>query len=341
MTVSRIPTFPRTTAVATSILIAVMLGGAFVLVTGGDPFAVFREIVTGSLAGNNLARSLSRAVPLVGMALLVALPLRAGLVNLGGDGQLLFGALTAAAVALYIPGPGVVRIILAVLAAVLAGGAYAALAAVLQTALKVPFLISTLLLSYISMGITSYLVRFPLRDTSSGLPETERIASDARLPSALFDLPVGAGFVLMALVVFLVVVNDRRGVIGFDMRMRGMNPEFARYSGVDLSHQTIALAATSGAIAGLVGALLVLGEQYRFTDGAILAANYTWSGLLAAILAMASPLATVVAAIFFAALQVGGFSVERTLGLPNVLTQILQALIILCLAMRGGFARRQ
>lgn len=331
----------RSIAVAASIVIAVAIGGAFVLATGGNPVAVFTEIVTGSLSGNNLGRSLNRAIPLVGMAIVVALPLRAGIVNLGGDGQLLLGALAAACIALYLPAPGGVRIVAAILAAILAGAGYAALAAILQTALKVPFLIGTLLLSYVAIGFTSYLVRFPLRDTASGLPETARILPDARLPGAIFGLQVSVSLVLMTLVVLAVVINDRRGVFGLDIRMRGSNEAFARYSGLRLARQTIVLAATSGGIAGLVGALIVLGEQFRFTDGAILVANYTWSGLLAAILAMANPIATVVAAAFFAALQVGGFSVERTLGLPSILTQILQALIILCLAMRGGFGRRR
>ncbi|PWE52498.1 hypothetical protein DEM27_30465 [Metarhizobium album] len=99
--------------------------------------------------------------------------------------------------------------------------------------------------------------------------------------------------------------------------------------------------ALSGAVAGLVGALLILGQQYRFTDGALLAPGYTWSGLMAAVLAMASPVATVVVSVFFAALQVGGFAMERTLGLPAVLTWVLQALIILCLSARPILFRRR
>jgi simple sugar transport system permease protein len=275
------------------------------------------------------------------MALAAAIPLRAGVVNLGGDGQLLVGALVGAIVALYLPAPGVVRIAVAIAAAMAAGGAYASVAALLQTALGIPFLIASLLLSYIAVGITSYVVRFPLRDPTSGLPETRRILAEARLPVSIFGLPISAGFVLMALVALAVVINDRRGVIGFDMRMRGFNANFARYTGVALPRQTVALAFVSGAIAGLVGAILILGVQYRFTDGSLLVANYTWSGLLAAILAAGNPLVAIIAAAFFAALQVGGFSMERSLGLPSVLTQILQALIILCLAMRGGITRRQ
>ena len=333
--------WPRAGAVLASVVTAVVLAGLLVLATGKNPVEVFWQIVVGSIVGTNFQHSVARAVPLVGMALAVALPLRAGLVNLGGDGQLLFGAMAAAIAAVYLPAPGVIQIVFALVAAMLAGGAYASIAAFLQTALRVPFLVGSLLLSYIAIGVTSYIARFPLRDPASGLPETRRIAPAARLPNVLLGLPISAGLIIMVLVIILIVFNDKWGVIGLEMRMRGLNPAFARYTGVDLPRQTIAIAAVSGGIAGLVGALIILGEQYRFTDGAILAANYTWSGLLAAILAMASPIATITAAAFFAFLQVGGFSVERALGLPNVLTQIIQALIILGLALRGGIARRQ
>ncbi|OJU66482.1 MAG: hypothetical protein BGO05_15400 [Rhizobiales bacterium 63-7] len=146
---------------------------------------------------------------------------------------------------------------------------------------------------------------------------------------------------IMAVVAIAVIVNDRSGVNGFEWRITGLNPRFAQYSGTNLPRQTQRVAFLSGALAGLAGALLILGQQYRFTDGALLAPGYTWSGLMAAVLAMASPVATVVVSVFFAALQVGGFAMERTLGLPAVLTWVLQALIILCLAARPVLFRKR
>lgn len=341
MTAGSLDTRSRLATILLSIAVAVVLGGLVVVSTGANPLSVYQEMVQGAFAGRGLGETFNRSVPLIGMALAAAIAFRAGLINLGGDGQMLVGGLAAALVALYLPAPGAVRAVLALTAAICAGGLYAWIAAVLQLSLSIPFLITSLLLSYIARGVTSYLVRYPLRDPSTGMPETYRVASAARLPANLFDLPVSLGMLIMAGVAIAVIVNDRHGVNGFEWRISGLNPRFAQYSGISMPRQTQRVAFLSGALAGLVGALLILGQQYRFTDGALLAPGYTWSGLMAAVLAMASPIATVVTAIFFSALQVGGFAMERALGLPAVLTWVLQALIILCLAARPVFVRRR
>src|SRR5262249_35109951 len=148
-----------------------VIGALITLAAGHDPIAVYGEILAGAVAGPNLAETVARAVPLVGMALVAAIPLRGGMGNLGGDGQPVLGGLVAALVALYLPAPGAVRLVAAVLAAMAASGAYAALAAWGEVRFGVPLLISTLLLSYPAKGVTSYLARFPLRDPSTGMPE--------------------------------------------------------------------------------------------------------------------------------------------------------------------------
>ncbi len=96
----------------------------------------------------------------------------------------------------------------------------------------------------------------------------------------------------------------------------------------------------SGAIAGVVGAIIVLGSQFRFIDGALLTPAYTWSGLMAALLVGGEPVGAIVAGLFFAALQTGGFAMQRETSVPRVLTLVLQAIVILFLAMRQGVGRR-
>ena len=123
--------------------------------------------------------------------------------------------------------------------------------------------------------------------------------------------------------------------------MRGQNVRFAAYGGVRLERQSIAVMFASGAIAGLVGAIIVLGAQFRFTDGALLTPAYTWSGLMAALLANGEPVGAVLAGLFFAALQTGGFAMQRETAVPRVLTIVLQSIVILFLAVRHGAARRR
>jgi ABC-type uncharacterized transport system permease subunit len=328
----------RLPPVLPAVAAAVLLGGALVFATGADPLATYREIVVGALAWENLPNTLNWAVPLLGMTLAGAIPLRGGMVNLGGDGQLVIGGLVAAVVPLALPAPGWLLLILAAALAMLAAGAYAALAAWGEVRHGIPLLISSLLLSYPAIGLGSYLVGFPLRDITSGLPQTVMIPSQARLPM-LSDL-LNVGVLAIAVAAALFVFFDRCTVAGYELRMRGLNARFARYGGVALTRQTVGSMFASGAIAGLVGAILVLGSQFRFTDGALLSPGYTWSGLMAALLAGGEPVGAIAGGLAFAALQSGGFAMQRETSVPRVLTMVLQALIILFVAARHGLARR-
>lgn len=330
--------WPRLPAVPLAILVGVVIGGLLVLVSGGNPIEAYVQIVVGALAWSNLPDTLNWAVPLVGMTLVAAIPLRGGMINLGGDGQMVIGGLVAALLPLYVPGPGPVIIVLAIAAAMLAAGLYASITAWGEVRHGIPMLISSLLLSYPAIGVASYVVGFPLRDTTTGLAQTVMIPDAVRLPT--LSGPLNIGLLVMIVVGALVVFYDRFTVGGYELRMRGLNARFAGYGGVRLGVQTTRVMFASGAVAGLVGALIVLGSQYRFQDGALLSPGYTWSGLMAALLAGGEPLGAIAAGAFFAALQTGGFAMQRETSIPRVLTMVLQSIIILFLAIRHGVGRR-
>jgi simple sugar transport system permease protein len=321
-----------------AILFSTLVGGALVLVSGHNPLDAYAQIVEGSLSLSSLPDTLNWATPLVGMTLVAAIPLRGGMLNLGGDGQLVIGGLIAALLALVLPGPGALVSIGSLAAAAFAAGLYATLAAWGEARHGVPMLISSLLLSYPAVGVTSYLARFPFRDVATGLPQTAMVPLAARLPTMSGALSVGS--LLIAAIAFAAVFVDRRTVVGYELRMRGKNPRFAGYGGVRLERQAIGTMFVSGAIAGLVGAIVVLGSQFRFIDDALLTPAYTWSGLMAALLVRGEPAGAILAGLFFAALQTGGFAMQRETSVPRVLTLVLQAIVILFLAMRQGVGRR-
>jgi simple sugar transport system permease protein len=327
----------RVPPVATAIVFGIVIGGVLVFVSGANPATAYFQILVGALAPDNLPNTLNWAVPLVGMTLVAAIPLRGGMINLGGDGQMVIGGLIAALVPLYISAPGPLLTFLALLAAAIAAGFYAALAAWGETRHGIPMLISSLLLSYPAVGVTSYIVGFPLRDVKTGLAQTQMIPADARLP--VFTGALNAGVLIIVAIAALVIYFDRRTVVGYELRMRGSNVRFAGYGGVRLERQAIRVMFVSGAIAGIVGAIIVLGSQFRFTDGALLTPAYTWSGLMAALLANGEPIGAILAGLFFAALQTGGFALQRETAVPRVLTIVLQSIIILFLAVRHGMRR--
>jgi ABC-type uncharacterized transport system permease subunit len=328
----------RPPPVALAILFAALAGGALVLVSGHDPLQAYAEIVKGSLSRDSLPDTLNWATPLVGMTLAAALPLRGGMVNLGGDGQLVIGGLIGALLPLVLPGPGALVSIVALGAAALGAGLYAMLAAWGETRHGIPMLISSLLLSYPAVGVTSYLARFPFRDVATGLPQTPMISEAARLYT--LNGPLNAGSLLIVAIAAAAIFVDRRTVVGYELRMRGENLRFAGYGGVRLDRQAMRTMFASGAIAGLVGAIVVLGSQFRFIDDALLSPSYTWSGLMAALLVGGEPAGAILSALFFSALQTGGFAMQRETSVPRVLTLVLQAIVILFLAMRQGVGRR-
>jgi simple sugar transport system permease protein len=315
---------------------ALVLGTLLLAATGANPLEAYQAIVTGAFGPDGIQDTLAYAVPVVGMATALAIPLRAGMVNLGGEGQLVLGAISAVAVGSYVPGP--LGVVAALVAGVVAGGLYASVAAVCETRLGVPLLVSTLLLSYPAMSLAAYLVRFPIRDPGSSLPQSEQLPPDVRLP-AMGSVTVGLFLIVAAVAVYAVV--DARTPAGFEARVTGWGARFATYAGIERPGLTVRLLACSGGLAGLVGAVVVLGFPYRFIDGALITPQYTWIGLLAALLAAANPLGTLAAAVFFAALTSGGFAMERATQVPRELTAVLQAVLIIFLAAATGVLRKR
>lgn len=310
--------------------IALLIGAALMLISGSNPFDAYSTIVAGAFGPTGWTATLAVAIPVIGCALAVAVPLRAGLVNLGAEGQLVGGGMAAIMVGtLFVDLPAPWSLISAIGAGALVGALIGYLPAIMQNKLGVPLLISSLLLSFPIIAGASYLVRFVLLDKGTGLPQTPALAEAFHMP--MFGKVSGALFVLI-LVICSVVVVDRMLPAGFEIRLTGLNRNFTSYSGVLVDRITVAVMAAGGAIAGTIGALIITAFPFRFVDGALIAPGFVWTGLLAAMLARANPIGVVIAATFFSALQVGGAAMERETFVPRELSSILQAAIIIILA---------
>lgn len=323
--------------VTVALVVAFGLGGIVIALTGGAPLIAFSEMITGGFTGNGLRNTLGRSIPIVGMALAFSLAFRAGILNLGGEGQMLTGALAGTMTAITVPGPGPVVVPLAMLVGAAVGAAWGFLPAIGQTHLQVPLLITSLLLNYVARSITSYLVRFPFGEPGAAFARTVPVPETARIPKT--DL-LGSGGIsisllfVLALVVFLAVVY-RRSVFGYETEMLGLSGPFARYGGVDARRHTLIIMSLAGAIGGLVGSHLVIGETYRYIDADMIAqTGFAWTGLMVALLAFNRPIPILVAGVFFAGLQIGGFAMERETDVSWQLAQVIQALVIVAVVSR-------
>lgn len=318
----------------TSILLAVVVGAVMIAITGNSPLAAYRAMAEGAVTGSGLRNTIARSLPIVAMGLALAIPFRAGIINLGGEGQLIVGGLAGTLAAIYLDGPTLVVVPVSLVAGALAGAAWAAISAFGQTWLQLPILITSLLLNYPARALTSYLVRFPFSDPTVTSASTVQVPPNGQIPK----MPLFGGvsvylLVVLALVVVIAVVS-RRTIPGYETAMTGLNSRFSRYGGVDVPRQTVGVMLLSGAIAGMTGTYLVTGEIYRFMDGDLVATQFAWTGLLVTLLARHRAGAILLAGAFFAALQTGGLAMQRTADIPWQLSQVIQATVIVALASR-------
>ncbi|MDQ4077465.1 MAG: ABC transporter permease [Chloroflexota bacterium] len=323
-----------------AILGGMLIGAVIMVLTGHDPLAAYAAMIRGAVGGqnlSNLASTLNRAVPIVGMGLAAAIAFRAGFFNIGGEGQMVLGAVGAALAAIYLPLPPFLLFPSAILVAVIVGGLYAWITAFFQFRYTVPLLISTLLLNYPARFIASYLVSHPFRDVASGMAQSFLVPEPARLPGLVSGTQLHAGLFITLGSLLLATFVINRTVVGYELRLTGLNPRFTEYGGVDLKQIGYRVMFASGAVAGLVGAIEVLGVHYRYVDTALVAPLYAWVGLMAALLSGSRPLGVLLAGLFFAAVQTGGFGMERGAEVPRELSRVLQAVIIMLVAARGTF----
>jgi general nucleoside transport system permease protein len=317
-----------------------VIGGIFIAVTGDDPFLAYGALLKGAVGDKyNLASTLGRSAPIIGCGIAAALAFKAGLFNIGGEGQMVLGGLAATVIVLFLP-PGIPTLILAVLVGTLAGGFWGVLSAWFETQFRVPILISSLLMNYIAIGFVSYMVSFPLIELGGASNQTPMFPEASRFGRIIPTTNVHYGIILIAVVVIIAGIVLYKTVGGYEIRMFGANPEFAVSGGVKPVRLALITMLASGMVAGLVGANQVLGVHYRFIDGALTLPGYAWTGIMAAILSNNNPIGVVLAGLFFSALQTGAAGMERATDVPIQLSDVIQAIMIVLIAVRGVLSLR-
>lgn len=288
-----------------------------------------------------LSGTLVRAVPLALVGVGLAIAFRAGVFNIGGEGQLLLGAVAATMVGLAWPeGAGAAGVVLALAAAAAAGAAWAAIAGVLRWRFGVLEVISTIMLNFVALNLVSYLVRGPLQEPTGVYPQTAMIAPAARLPRLLDDARLHAGIVLAVAASIVAWWVVRSTAAGFRLRAAGASAEAAAVTGrINVGRATFGALVTSGALAGFAGGIEVAGVTYALYEN--LSPGYGFAAIAVAILARLNPLGVLAAAALFAALETGALGMQRDAGLPSTLAAVMEAiaiLIVLAVGTRTGFS---
>lgn len=323
-----------------AIAVALLVGAVAVLAAGESPLAAYAELLRGAFGTQtNLAATLTRSIPIILTGLAVGFAFRAGQFNIGAEGQMIMGALGSAVVANALAGlPLVLLVTAAVVAGCLLAALWAGLAGFWQVRYGAPLVITTLLLNFVAALFASYLVSHPLRDLTGGgaLAQTPMIPAEIRLPVIVPGTRLHLGVMAILLLPLAIAWFQRRTVLGYSMRITGLNPKFAEYGGVPMRRLVLLTMLASGAIAGLAGVVEVLGIHFRYIDNMVTAPGFAWTGLVAALLALANPLATVASGFFLAALEVGAAGMQRNTAVPPQLVDVVQATIIALVAARLG-----
>jgi simple sugar transport system permease protein len=312
-----------------AIVVALVLFGIFVAITGRNPLAVYREMWRGSFGTwFSFQNTLQRAAPIMLTALATALPLRLGLVVLGGEGAMVLGGLAAAAIGIHLHSPLSVKIGMFV-AGALMGGLWMAGAGALRAYRGVNETISTLLLNYIAIALLNHLVEGPLRDPSSlNKPSTLPIGDDNMLGNFPgLDVHWGLGFGLIACLLAWFLMQ--RTTFGFSARMVGGNVRAALLNGLPVKRLIVLATFLGGLTAGLAGAVEV--AAIHGNANASLVTGYGYTGVLVAFIARANPMGVIPVALLLGGIGASGGLLQRVFELPDASVNVLQGVIFIAI----------
>nr|WP_245998503.1 ABC transporter permease [Halalkalicoccus subterraneus] len=321
--------------------LALLIGLVVVAASGYDPVQFLRQLIEGSFGdGNATARTLKFTTLFVLTGVSVAIAFRAGVFNIGVQGQFVVGGfatvLSILWLAPFVPaGPigGVALMLVGTLAAVVAGGAYAAIPGVLKAYGGANEIITTIMLNFIAVGVVGWLVEGPLRGEGNRAPNTERLPESVSLPQIVYDNPdfsvIGLG-VALAVVAVVAVVLTRTG-FGYDMVTSGHQESAATYSGVDAKRTIVATMTFSGMIAGVAGAVFAIMIQGYYSDPSGIG-TYGFDAIAVSLLAANNPLGVIPAGLLFGGLESAGSYIGISSDVPVQLIDGISGLVVLFVA---------
>ncbi len=322
-----------------AILLSFIVGGLLITMIGVNPFEAYWALVRGMFgSGDRIAASIARSVPFIGSALALAFAFRAGLFNIGAEGQLLVGGVAAAWVgtwAFMSDTPGIFAIPIIILAGMVGGFFWGWIPGVLRAKTGAHEVISTIMLNSIGLFMVRWLVnsRDPviLRDLESSVPRTERISDTAILPQIVDSKPnlhFGLFVMIAACIIVAFVLN--RTTFGFEVKTVGINPNAAHYAGINVNRIIMLAMAFSGAFAGLSAASEVSGTNQFFQPGTF--AFMGFDGIAIALLARANPIAIIPASLLWGALLAGAPLMQQEADVSIDVVRIIQAMVLLFVA---------
>lgn len=330
---------PRLVALAvpiTAVVAALALGAIMLIALGASPLSGYAALLDGAFGGwNALADTALKGMPLLLVGVGICIAFRTGVVNLGGEGQIIAGALVATIVSLSIPGtPRVILVPILILAGAMGGALWGAIPGSLKAYYGVSEILSTIMMNIIAAQFLSFLLLDWLAEPQEiRIQQTKRLSPNGDLPVLPGGTRLHLGVVIAIIVAVIGFIILFKSSLGVRLRAVGHNPHASRYAGMPVQRSVVEALAISGACAGIAGAVLVFGsESHRLIGegGAIgFTQNAGFNGIVTALFGGLHPLATIPAAFLFGGLLTGGIKLQRELQVPAALIVALNGVIVI------------
>lgn len=324
-----------------AVIFALLAGAVILVLTKHDLAAAYSALFRGALGSRRgFGETLLSATPLILGGLAVTISFRCGLFNLGAEGQIALGGLGAAWAGYWIRGlPVYIHLPLALLVGSLIGLVWSAIAGVLKAKLDMHEVITTIMMNYIAFNIAGWAVSTggPMKAPGQ-IPASPPIADTARLPRILAGTRLHPGIFIALACVLLVWYLLFRTRLGYNIRAVGLSPSAAEYGGIRVARSIILTMAISGALAGLAGAVEVLGIHYRLYE--TFSPGYGWDAIAVALLGLLHPFGTLLAALLFGVLRSGSIPMQTVANVSRDMINVISALVIYFIALGRPEGRR-
>ncbi len=321
------------------LVLTVLVGTGLILACGANPleaYGLFFRGIFGNLS--SFSEIFVKACPLILTGLGCAVAYRTGFFTIGAEGQFYVGAMTATMVALYMPAlPGAVRVICSLAVGFVSGGLWALIAAIFKAKFNISEIIVTIMLNYIAINFLGYAVRSFLMDPEGNVPQSAKIPDETQLTNLLPSTRFHLGIIVAILCVFVVWFLMDKTTIGYELKAVGANARASACSGISVMKNIVFSAFLSGGLSALAGGIEVLAIQKKLLEG--ISSNCGYTAVLIALIACNHPLAVLLVALLYASLQVGASSMQRQLGIPSAIVNILIGVVVILILARPLFHR--
>jgi simple sugar transport system permease protein len=312
-----------------AVLAAFLLVGILLLLMGFNPLRAFQTILfTSFRTRNGFIQTWLKFIPLLLLALAFTIPAKGGKFNIGGEGQMIMGAVGAAAVGILLTdAPAFILLPLLLLAGIAAGAFWAYIPAILLYRFHIHEILSTVLLNFVSFSVIDYVATEIWPDPLAGHPTTIPIGAGGKLPLLVSSPPLHSGLLISLFVAVAVYIYIERTSAGYELVATGANPRAATVFGINTSLLFLLALVLGGAVAGLAGAIEVAGVHRRLIEG--LQSNFLALGIIIGLISKGNHAILPFVALFIAILEVGASAMQRTLSIPVEMVFIVEALILI------------